>query len=122
MKKILLLCFLLPAMAMAQTSGYSLFTSAFPTPWNTVSVNAKDSNIAANAVTSVAALQDSLKIMQDSVTSLQKQLQQQKDAISYEDYACRFKLIKIKRYVRLCEQRATNKKYFFGWVRRTLKN
>ena len=32
-----------------------------------------------------------------------------------------FKLARISRYVYICEKRKTNRKYFFGWVRRTLK-
>jgi len=32
-----------------------------------------------------------------------------------------FALAKIGRYVKICEQRKASRKYFFGWVRRTLE-
>ncbi len=32
-----------------------------------------------------------------------------------------FALAKIGRYVSICEKRSTSRKYFFGWVRRTLE-
>lgn len=32
-----------------------------------------------------------------------------------------FALAKISRYVQICEKRPTSRKYFFGWVRRTLE-
>ncbi|MFA6201969.1 MAG: glycosyl hydrolase 108 family protein [Gallionella sp.] len=32
-----------------------------------------------------------------------------------------FALQKITRYIRICEQRPDSKKYFFGWVKRTLE-
>lgn len=32
-----------------------------------------------------------------------------------------FSLHKIARYIRICEQRPDSKKYFFGWIKRTLK-
>jgi len=32
-----------------------------------------------------------------------------------------FALAKIGRYVKICEKRTTSRKYFFGWVRRTLE-
>ncbi len=32
-----------------------------------------------------------------------------------------FAISKISRYVRICEQRKESRKYFFGWVRRTLE-
>lgn len=32
-----------------------------------------------------------------------------------------FALAKIERYIEICKKRPTNRKYFFGWVRRTLE-
>lgn len=33
-----------------------------------------------------------------------------------------FAIAKIERYVELCEKRSTNRKFFYGWVRRTLES
>ncbi|HCI51883.1 MAG TPA: N-acetylmuramidase [Gallionella sp.] len=36
-------------------------------------------------------------------------------------FLARFSLHKIARYISICEQRPDSKKYFFGWVKRTLE-
>ena len=43
------------------------------------------------------------------------------NAINREDFLTRFKLSKIARYAYLCKKHPTNKKFLYGWVRRTLE-
>jgi len=38
-----------------------------------------------------------------------------------EKFLARFALAKIERYIKICEKNASNRKYFYGWVRRTLE-
>lgn len=45
-----------------------------------------------------------------------------KTTISERDYFNARKVEKIKYYVNICERRPRNKKFFFGWVKRTLKD
>ena len=42
------------------------------------------------------------------------------NAMSPELFIAKFSLNKVARYVSICEKRADSKKFFFGWVRRTL--
>lgn len=46
------------------------------------------------------------------------------EAINSKDpamFLATFALAKIERYIEICKKRPTNRKYFFGWVRRTLE-
>ena len=40
--------------------------------------------------------------------------------IPYEHYINAMRIEKIKYYIKITENRPTNKKYFFGWIRRTM--
>lgn len=43
------------------------------------------------------------------------------NAVDPATFLALFALHKITRYIRICEQRPDSKKYFFGWVKRTLE-
>ena len=43
------------------------------------------------------------------------------NAINREDFLTRFKLSKIARYTYLCKKNPTNKKFLYGWIKRTLE-
>ena len=43
------------------------------------------------------------------------------NATDKKTFLALFALAKISRYVNLCENNATNRKYFYGWVRRSLE-
>ncbi len=43
------------------------------------------------------------------------------NAISPQLFISSFALAKISRYVHICEKRPASRKYFFGWIRRTLE-
>ena len=42
--------------------------------------------------------------------------------ISYENYMNSRKIEKIKYYISICNKNSKNKKFFFGWVKRTIVN
>lgn len=43
-----------------------------------------------------------------------------RDSIPYQDYINARRIEKIKYYIRICEKRSTNKKFFYGWIKRTM--
>lgn len=43
-----------------------------------------------------------------------------RDSIRYEDYINARRIEKIRYYISICEKKPTNKKFFFGWIRRTM--
>ena len=59
------------------------------------------------------ATQDSLQTMRDSVVFY-------RDTILYENYINARRIEKIKYYIDICDKRSTNKKYFFGWIKRAV--
>ena len=64
---------------------------------------------------------DSIQILKDSISVISFQLNMSLNIIKYDDQHSRFTLARIKRYVAICESRPTNKKYFFGWIKRAVK-
>ena len=61
----------------------------------------------------VDSLAKCLEITQDSIRFY-------RDTIRYEDYINKRKVEKIKYYVKICEKNTKNKKFFFGWIKRTI--
>lgn len=43
-----------------------------------------------------------------------------RDSIPYQDYINARRIEKIKYYISICEKRSTNKKFFYGWIKRTM--
>lgn len=58
-------------------------------------------------------VQDSLKIAKDSMVYY-------RDTIEYQNYINARRIEKIKYYINICDKRSANKKYFFGWIKRTM--
>lgn len=58
-------------------------------------------------------VQDSLKITKDSMAYY-------RDTIEYQNYINARRIEKIKYYIEICNRRSANKKYFFGWIKRTM--
>lgn len=54
----------------------------------------------------LAAARDSIKLYRDSIL--------------YEDYLNARRIEKIKYYISICEKRSTNKKFFYGWIKRAM--
>lgn len=61
----------------------------------------------------VNALQNRLKRVEDSIKFY-------RDSASYKNYINGRKVEKIKYYIKICEKNTKNKKYFFGWIKRTM--
>lgn len=61
----------------------------------------------------VDSLAKSLKRVNDS-------LRFYRDTLRYEDYINKRKIEKIKYYISICNKNTKNKKFFFGWVKRTI--
>lgn len=58
-------------------------------------------------------VQDSLKVIRDSMVYY-------RDTIEYQNYINARRIEKIKYYINICDRRSVNKKYFFGWIKRTM--
>lgn len=60
----------------------------------------------------VAGVKIDGKIGMESITAINQ--------MNARHFLAAFTLAKIERYCKLCEQKTTNKKFFYGWVRRAL--
>lgn len=43
-----------------------------------------------------------------------------RDSIPYQDYINARRIEKIKYYISICEKKSTNKKFFYGWIKRAM--
>lgn len=69
-------------------------------------VKVTDCRTADSLAICLAAARDSIKLYRDS--------------IPYEDYLNARRIEKIKYYISICEKRSTNKKFFYGWIKRAV--
>jgi hypothetical protein len=65
----------------------------------------------------VKNLNDSIVKLRAKVDSLSKI----GTTIQFENYIAKKKLVRIKYYIKICDNKASNKKFFFGWVKRTIR-
>jgi hypothetical protein len=63
----------------------------------------------------VQALQQRIIVLQDSIHYL-------RSTIDYKAYINVRRIEKVKYYISICKKHPKNKKYFFGWVQRTVSN
>ena len=42
------------------------------------------------------------------------------DSVYYQNYINSRRIEKIKYYIKICDKNTKNKKYFFGWIKRTM--
>lgn len=63
----------------------------------------------------------------ERIDSLLNQLQKSQDSIrfyrdsvEYKNYINARRIEKIKYYINICNKNTKNKKYFFGWIKRTM--
>lgn len=61
----------------------------------------------------INVLQNRLKCVEDSVKFY-------RDSVLYKNYINGRRVEKIKYYISICEKNTKNKKYFFGWIKRTM--
>lgn len=63
-------------------------------------------------------------IYRDSVLILNNKLldfNKKPETINYNNYSALYKLARIERYVKICDNKPSNKKYFFGWIKRAIE-
>lgn len=60
----------------------------------------------------------------DSLVRALKQAQDStkfyRDSVYYQNYINSRRIEKINYYIKICEKNTKNKKYFFGWIKRTM--
>lgn len=61
-----------------------------------------------------------LSICRDSLTQAKDSVVYYRDTIEYDNYINARRIEKIKYYISICESRSTNKKYFYGWIKRAV--
>lgn len=86
---------------------------AVPLKHDTVKIYISDSEYIDSLFNELKKVQDSLKITKDSMTYY-------RDTIEYQNYINARRIEKIKYYINICDRRSANKKYFFGWIKRTM--
>lgn len=80
---------------------------------DTVKIYVSDSEYIDSLSNELRNVQDSLKVIKDSMAYY-------RDTIEYQNYINARRIEKIKYYISICDRRSTNKKYFFGWIKRTM--
>lgn len=63
--------------------------------------------------TIIQQLEQYIQQLEDSITKLNT-------TIPYETYINARRIEKIKYYIDICEKNPNNKKYFYGWIKRTM--
>jgi hypothetical protein len=89
---------------------------------------ASDTNAKSDTVYVVQQRVDTLWINNSAeIDSLAKRLKQTtdslvfyRDSVNYENYINARRIEKINYYINLCEKKSTNKKFFYGWIKRTM--
>lgn len=81
---------------------------------DTVFVNVeKTDTVLIDRVNELDSLIRTLKQAQDSTKFY-------RDSVYYKNYINSRRMEKIKYYIKICEKNTKNKKYFFGWIKRTM--
>lgn len=70
----------------------------------------------------IITIEDTAKIdeLKRELKTVRDSLSFYRDSISYENYINSRRIEKIKYYITICDKKSTNKKYFFGWIKRTM--
>ena len=63
--------------------------------------------------TKIDSLEHLLSVMRDSLIFY-------RDTVLYDNYINARRIEKIKYYINICDKKSTNKKYFFGWIKRAV--
>ena len=76
-------------------------------------VNVVDSN-------EIISLREQLKTANEQISLLHDSVKFYRDSTEYENYINARRIEKIKYYINITDKKSTNKKYFFGWIKRTM--
>lgn len=68
------------------------------------------------------SVEDTSKIcaLKEQLNNAQDSLKFYRDSLSYANYSNARRIEKVKYYIKICEKRSANKKYFFGWIKRIM--
>ena len=73
----------------------------------------KTDTVLVDRVNELDSLVRALKQAQDSTKFY-------RDSVYYRNYINSRRIEKINYYIKICEKNTKNKKYFFGWIKRTM--
>lgn len=73
----------------------------------------KTDTVLIDRVNELDSLVQALKQAQDSTKFY-------RDSVYYRNYINSRRIEKIKYYIKICDKNTKNKKYFFGWIKRTI--
>ena len=68
----------------------------------------------------IISLREQLKTANAEISLLQDSVKFYRDSVEYENYINARRIEKIKYYINITDKKSTNKKYFFGWIKRTM--
>ena len=111
---ILLLTFILMMVGCSISCGSSRTEVKNKTNTDTVFVDVvKVDTVLVDRVNELDSLVKALKQAQDSTKFY-------RDSVYYRNYINSRRIEKINYYIKICEKNTKNKKYFFGWIKRTM--
>jgi len=64
--------------------------------------------------------QERIKELESDVQFWKHQVDSLNTTILYEDYMNARRMEKVKYYISICEKKPSNKKFFYGWIKRTM--
>lgn len=67
-------------------------------------------------------IEDKIKVdsLNKILVNLKDSLKFYRDSIEYKDYINARRIEKVKYYINICEKNSSQKKYFFGWIKRAV--
>lgn len=68
-----------------------------------------------------AGNEDYVRMLEADVAYWKGIVDSTRGTIPYDEYMNARRIEKIRYYLRICEKRAANKKFFYGWIKRTME-
>ena len=120
MKKVILFCIM--AMLMTACSCSKPFGRSSNHEPDTLASKPEPEVCYVNVVDSIEiiSLREQLKTANKQISLLQDSVKFYRDSTEYENYINARRIEKIKYYINITDKKSTNKKYFFGWIKRTM--
>lgn len=120
MKKILL--FMMAAMLLTSCSCSKPFGRSTSHEPDTISSKPEPEVRYVNVLDSseIISLREQLETANQQISLLQDSVKFYRDSTEYENYINARRIEKIKYYINITDKKSTNKKYFFGWIKRTM--